>query len=156
MCGLVCQYLPTIVSQDLWNSQARNAEGRLEAFHQSLSAPERSNTRTIWASQGTYGQSWGRHQSHGGPGRQNQAIEHTNVCIMHQTQKENISTQGNMQAFMHTGMLLHFLLMTFCTKIKICKIYKYTVFYYMLDSNLNKTDLKFGICIYIISIYINA
>lgn len=122
VCGLVCQYLSTIVSQDFWNSRARNASGRLEAFHQSLSAPDHSDTRIIWASKGTHGQSRGRHQSYGGPGRPNQAIEH-NDCVHNASDLKKWQFQyANLNADFKTHAdhwhALYFLLMAFCRKNK--------------------------------------
>lgn len=65
------------ICQDFRNSQARNAAGGLEAFHQPLPAEECPVTGTSWASSVAVRASSGRHQSHGGQRGQAQTVKHT-------------------------------------------------------------------------------
>ena len=77
-CVNICHQCLSLspVRQDLRNSQARNAAGGLEAFHQPLPAEECPVTGTSWASSAAVRASPGRHQSHGGQRGQAQTVKH--------------------------------------------------------------------------------
>lgn len=62
--------------QDFRNSQAGNAEGGLEAFHQPLPPEERPVAGTGWASSSAVRARPTRHQSHGGQRGQTQTVKH--------------------------------------------------------------------------------
>ena len=81
-CFAVCERLKSmslIVSpfrQDFRNSQARNAAGGFEAFHQPLPAEECPVTETSWASSASVWARPDRHQGHGGQRGQAQTVKH--------------------------------------------------------------------------------
>lgn len=81
---------PTLfaVLQDFRNSQARNAAGRLEAFHQPLPAEKCPVTGTSWTSSAAVRARPGRHQSHGGQRGQAQTVKRTQTHTSETQQTE--------------------------------------------------------------------